>query len=101
MRAVARPLAVLGAALAALLALAPPAGAGSVRVSQCRASADGPWTPAAFQASAWWAPGGWPEVDLHHHASPCVEEPTVSVRRGRRRTVPRCDPTERAAKGRT
>jgi hypothetical protein len=63
MRAVARPLAVLGAALAALLALAPPAGAGSVRVSQCRASADGPWTPAAFQASAWWAPGGWPEVD--------------------------------------
>jgi hypothetical protein len=62
-----RPLAVLGAALLALLAAAPPASAGSVRVSQCRPAADGPWTPTGFQSSAWWVAGGWPEVECGFH----------------------------------
>jgi hypothetical protein len=67
MRPVARRLAVLGAALAALLAAAPPASAGSVRVSQCRPAADDPWTPTGFQSSAWWVAGGWPEVECGFH----------------------------------
>jgi hypothetical protein len=66
-RRLARRLAVLGAALAALLAAAPPATAGTVRVSQCRPAADGPWTPTGFQSSAWWVAGGWPEVECGFH----------------------------------
>ena len=61
--AVARAAAVAAGVAAALLATAPPAVAGSVRVSQCRPAADGPWAPAGFQSSAWWVAGGWPEVE--------------------------------------
>jgi hypothetical protein len=55
------------AGVAALLAASPPAVAGSVRVSQCRPAADGPWTPTGLQASAWWVAGGWPEVECGFH----------------------------------
>ena len=55
---------VAAATAAAQIAAPPPATAGSVRVSQCRAAdAAAPWSPLGFQASAWWVSGGWPEVE--------------------------------------
>jgi hypothetical protein len=53
------------AALAALVALAvaAPAEAGTFRVSQCRAAADGGLAPRAFQASLWSVDRGWATVD--------------------------------------
>ena len=53
----------VAAGVAAQLAFASPAAAGSVRVSQCRPAADGPWAPLGFQSGAWWVANGWPEVE--------------------------------------
>ena len=52
------------AVLAALVALAAaaPAEAGTFRVSQCSAAADGGLAPRAFQASLWSVDRGWPTV---------------------------------------
>ena len=50
-------------AAAALLATASPAAAGSFRVSQCNAVADGGSSPAGVDASAWSVSNGWPEVE--------------------------------------
>jgi len=60
-----RRAAVLGAvgAVAAVLACAAPADAGTFRVSQCAAVADGGLSPRWFQAGLWSLTNAWPEAE--------------------------------------
>ena len=60
-----RRAAVLGAvgAVAALLCGAAPADAGTFRVSQCAAVADGGLSPRSFQAGLWSFTNAWPEAE--------------------------------------